>query len=193
MKQMQINGQDARQSVCTEIKGGWSLLRTSDCAEGREYALRAHRKTDRTLRILEQTLYAMLEGLSVAVLVEDNTGRIAHMAMQAVKGQAPDCRLLARAGGTAFVALPEPDACRTVVEKLAELSHGREDVRIRIAGYMGACLPEVRFAGLLKGGADVELLYTGGACPELRFRTRREHMTADAVWTRLYPCWQAAA
>lgn len=115
MKQMQINGQDARQSVCTEIKGGWSLLRTSDCAEGREYALRAHRKTDRTLRILEQTLYAMLEGLSVAVLVEDNTGRIAHMAMQAVKGQAPDCRLLARAGGTAFVALPEPDACRTVV------------------------------------------------------------------------------
>ena len=86
MKQMQINGQDARQSVCTEIKGGWSLLRTSDCAEGREYALRAHRKTDRTLRILEQTLYAMLEGLSVAVLVEDNTGRIAHMAMQAVKG-----------------------------------------------------------------------------------------------------------
>ena len=60
----------------------------------------------------------------------------------------------------------------------------------RISGDM---LESALAAGLCSVGADVELLYTGGAGPELRFRTRREHMTADAVWMRLYPCWQAAA
>lgn len=183
-------------AIRTDSREGWRLWRTIDAENQAEYVLSSRENSACAAEVMGEAISALLEGMSVALLLWDGEGegRFGQTVMRRMGDQWPDCRLIARAEGTAFVAIADDRSHGEVIGQLLALAHHQEKAFIRVVGYRGAVAPEVRFADLFGGSfeADLELSYTNANRPMLRIRRDSAALTDCEIWSRLHACWKAA-
>ncbi|MDO4270550.1 MAG: hypothetical protein Q4C72_06450 [Eubacteriales bacterium] len=190
--------QTQKMNICSEIhtdtREGWSLWRTVSDRQETEYVLAARENSEQACSVMIRALDSMLEGMSAAVMASDGEGqgRFARTVIRHMADIWPDCRLIARAAGTAFVAIADRENHYPAIKNLLELARDQEQACIRFVGYLEPRLPEVRFAGLFNGGADVELTYSNADQPMLRLRLFGGCMEDREIWSRLRACWTEA-
>lgn len=183
-------------AICTDSREGWRLWRTVDAENRAEYVLSARENSACAASVMGEAISALLEGMSVALLLWDGEGegRFGRTVQRRLGDQWPDCRLMARAEGAAFVAIADDRSHEEVARRLMELARHQEKAFIRVVGYRGAVAPEVRFDGLFGGSceADLELSYTNANRPMLRIRRDSAALSDGEIWSRLHACWKAA-
>ena len=183
-------------AIHTDTREGWRLWRTIDAENQKEYVLSARENSVCAADVMGEAISALLEDMSVALLLWDGEGegRFGQTVMRRMGKKWPDCRLMARAEGAAFVAITDDRSHKEVIGDLLALARHQEKAFIRIVGYRGAVAPEVRFADLFGGSfaADLELSYTNVNQPMLRIRRDSETLSDCEIWNRLQVCWKAA-
>ena len=183
-------------AIRTDTREGWRLWRTIDAENQKEYVLTARKNSVCAAEVMGEAISALLEDMSVALLLWDGEGegRFGQTVMRRMGDRWPDCRLMARAEGAAFVAIADDRSHGEVIGDLLALARHQEKAFIRIVGYRSAAAPEVRFAELFNGSfaADLELSYTNANQPMLRIRRDSTVLSDCEIWNRLQVCWKAA-
>ena len=180
--------------INTSTQDGWRFWKTVTADDTVEYVLSARKNSPETSRVMTEAMTALLKGLSSAVLLGDagDTGDFARMVMRHMSDRWPDCRLMARSTGAVFVAIADENDQSDNIYRLMEMARHQKGAGIRLVGYREAVMPEVRFANLCDGGADIELVYCGGKQPMLRICMNPKAFSKNECWARLQRCWQDA-
>ncbi|WP_283673647.1 hypothetical protein [Butyricicoccus sp. Marseille-Q5471] len=172
---------------------GWSLWRTVDAENTAEYVIASNEKTEQAIRIIKQSMIALLEGMSVGVILGDGEGegRLAQTVMKRMSHLWSDCRMINRASGSLLVALFDDESHDEIIDQLIEIAIHQNKAGIRFVGYCDKVLPEVRFANLMadEGGADLELHYVNAGRMMLRMHMNTDAMTDGDVWERVSGVW----
>lgn len=184
------------QTDCAISRQGWRLWRTLDAAHTAEYVLATSEKTERATCLMAGAMAALLEGMSVAVILGDGegNGRLAKTVMARMNKHWSDCRLLARASGAVFVAICDNESHGKMIDELVDLATRQSKSGTRMVGYLENVLPEVRYANLMdnQSHADIELELINAKQLMMRIRLNTEAISDSEVWSRLETIWKAA-